>query len=218
MTNNQINYWRYKEDSRHNKVTEVETERHNRVAEAEIVRHNVVSEGEVYRHNVVTEGEIQRHNIESEALGRAQLDEVVRHNVRSEALETQRIQLGYAQVSLGYSQLQEARRSNIANEQIRGRANEITNAYNQGLLNLRGQEVAISNRAQQENVRHNQAMEYNSFLSATASQKQAEASILNAGANMQNADTNRRNSNTNLLNSIWSNANDSIDMIWSNLK
>lgn len=217
MTNNQINYWRYKEDSRHNKVSEVETERHNRVTEVETQRHNVVSEGEVLRHNVVTENETQRHNVRME-------NETERHNVESEILGEAQIRLGYANVNLGYAQLREQARSNLANEQIRSRANEITNSYNQGLLGLRRSELDVARQQQSETVRHNQAMESETvshnvamekigILNADASQEQARAAIINAGANQQNADTNQRNSYTTILNTIWSNTNRGIEVL-----
>lgn len=79
MTHNQIEYQNYKENVRHNKSAEEETNRHNVAGEVETKRHNIANETETNRHNVVVESqgwetvrETQRHNIQSEQIGMMQ--------------------------------------------------------------------------------------------------------------------------------------------------
>lgn len=57
-----------------------------------------------------------RRNAETERQGRQSLAEAARHNAATERLSDRQIALGYAQVGLGYSQLAETKRANLARE------------------------------------------------------------------------------------------------------
>lgn len=57
-----------------------------------------------------------RRNAETERQGRDSLAEAARHNAATERLTGRQIDLGYAQVGLGYSQLAETKRANTARE------------------------------------------------------------------------------------------------------
>lgn len=127
MTQNQINYWNYRETGRHNLATEGETNRHNVVTENETQRHNMVGERETERHNRATEGidlsklaETQRHNRASESLAGRGYDieeykarELARHNQAQEGLTG--VDLSIRQQSLG-----ETVRHNMAQESLTG--------------------------------------------------------------------------------------------------
>jgi len=82
MTSNQINYAKVVEDTRHNKVSEAETQRHNIAGE----QFNLSSLAEVARHNVATEQETTRHNVATEEFNLSSLAEVTRHNKASESI------------------------------------------------------------------------------------------------------------------------------------
>lgn len=127
MTANQINYQNLQELKRHNVSTEFEAVRSNVAREIENNRHNVVGEVETNRHNITGEYELNRHNVtwerETSLHNRISENETGRHNRASE-------NIGYAQVSLGYSQLAELARHNQRTEQL-------TNSYQTNDYNLR---------------------------------------------------------------------------------
>lgn len=85
MTANQISYWKYQEDKRHNQADESLTARD--VAEKE--RHNAQVESETYRSNVADETERRRNNI-------ASLEETHRANVAKETENKRSNTLGAA--------------------------------------------------------------------------------------------------------------------------
>lgn len=131
MTANQINYWKLQEDKRSNAAKEWETHRSNTTNEeltrrrdentlylgeanlAESKRHNLVGEQETNRSNLAREYETQRANLAREY-------ETSRTNLANEALkrrgQDQSYDLGLRNVSLGYSQLAETKRSNLEHE------------------------------------------------------------------------------------------------------
>jgi len=88
MTNNQIQYWKYQEDKRHN----LESESLGRDTLGETKRHNIADESvkwfsatEQKRHNVVSEGETERHNRADESVKWFTAQENQRHNLVYEA-------------------------------------------------------------------------------------------------------------------------------------
>lgn len=104
MTRNQIDYFKAKEEKRHNLAGEAETRRSNYAVEGETNRHNLATEAlqghanvinqahyermdaETKRSNLTKESETQRHNIVSERLQSAANAESVRHNKQNEAI------------------------------------------------------------------------------------------------------------------------------------
>lgn len=133
-----------------------EIERSNRVRERETLRGNIARENETYRANVASLDELSRHNMAMEARDAAQLrlsekqfNEAVRHN-------TQTIGLGYANVGLGYSQLTETARANVAreNENFRSNVARETETHRANVVS-----ETISGIRNRETNRHNLAME-----------------------------------------------------------
>jgi hypothetical protein len=143
MTANQINYQSLQEMKRHNVSTEFEAVRSNVTREIENNRHNVVGEVETNRHDIAGEYELNRHNVawenETSLHNRISERETGRHNRASEGI-------GYAQVSLGYSQLAELARHNQTTEQLQNSYQ--VNDYN--LRNysnmLRSEEISVDKR------------------------------------------------------------------------
>lgn len=77
MTQNQISYWKFKEDQRHNQAQEAaalaslnETVRSNKVKENETRRHNITYENETFRSNSARERETNRSNVAQEEQAR----------------------------------------------------------------------------------------------------------------------------------------------------
>nr|AVX53498.1 putative ORF1 [Marmot picobirnavirus] len=144
MTGNQIEYQKLLEQRRANRASETETSKHNRATEglgtstlSETSRHNRAMEGR----DLASYQESVRHNKASEAFNLANLSETSRHNQAQETFNVSnlaetaqhnRAQESQArnQLSLDYSKLSEAIRSNAANEDIRNAANQITKDYN----------------------------------------------------------------------------------------
>lgn len=126
MTNNQINYLNYQENSRSNQAKESETQRHNFVTEQETAQHNRLSEqvdlgklAEVHRSNVTAERETQRSNLAREELNRANLRETSRHNLQQEAIGAEKnavdkyiaqLQNAMRQAELSFNEKKEAQR------------------------------------------------------------------------------------------------------------
>lgn len=152
MTQNQINYWIYKESQRSNKAKEKETNRSNVARETETNRSNLATERETQRHNLATEVETVRSNVSREV-------ETNRHNVATEMLDKSRIEeqsrQNRAQMTLGYAQHYENVRHNLATEQ------NAKNTTMLGFANLAlGYENArIAADRNVETMRHNQSLE-----------------------------------------------------------
>lgn len=173
MTSNQINYWNYVENSRHNRAVEIETHRSNVTNERETNRSNLARESETSRHNLADEQIRTRANEITSEYNNRYLSELSRHNQATEGLEQQRIYSGYegyaasernaqraasaqyAGVNLGYAQLAETQRLN----------------------NLVTSETRRTNRAN-ESIRNKQA---------SAQMSQADSSQTNAATNRLNA-------------------------------
>jgi hypothetical protein len=129
------------ESQRHNRATEEQA----RVSLDEVVRHNLAGEklsrgslDESIRHNMATESEAARHNKVGESYNERSLRESQRHNIAQEGIGRSQVGASFANISLGYSQLGETSRANIARETENTRSN-----------------VA----REQENLRHNQSTE-----------------------------------------------------------
>lgn len=129
------------ESQRHNRATEIqarlsldETSRHNLAGEV-LTRGNL---DESIRHNQAVEKEASRHNKVGESYNERALSESRRHNVAQEAIGRSQVGASYANVNLGYSQLAETSRANVARETENTRSN-----------------IA----REDENQRHNQATE-----------------------------------------------------------
>lgn len=134
MTQNQIRYWE-----------SVETQRSNRAREKENTRHNTVSEKETSRHNLATENESARHNLRTEGQTDASIAESTRHNKATESNESNKVRLGYANLS-------ESRRHNMAGENLQSSSiseNRRHNMVSESISSLLGGET----------VRHNQETE-----------------------------------------------------------
>lgn len=152
MTPDQISYWNLRELERSNKMREFqnqqslnENKRHNVVSEQEINRHNLMSENLTYQSQLET----ARHNLVSENQNQQMLNETIRTHLANE-------EIGRQQVSLGYAQLAETKRNNIASlaEQERYHKDSIANQswYN---VNL----IANQQNTLNETKRHNQRVE-----------------------------------------------------------
>nr|AVX53526.1 putative ORF1 [Marmot picobirnavirus] len=160
MTQNQINYWKLQEDTRHNLAGEAETSRHNQKQEgidisnlAETSRHNVVSEQELGRHNRVAEGETVRHNRAQEGIDLSRLGETVRHNQAVEGTTR------YANVTGRLSQQEDARHNRVSesnqsysavSERIRSNADAALKEAQQRLADIDADWRAVQNA---ENLR-----------------------------------------------------------------
>lgn len=112
------------ETQRSNYAREFETNRSNIAKEIENVRSNKAREQETHRSNVANEEETKRANVERER-------ETSRHNIASEGNERLKAEAAmgraaaqFAQVGLGYANLNELNRSNLAREQETVRANK----------------------------------------------------------------------------------------------
>lgn len=148
MTKNQIDYWNYVEAKRHNRETERENERANLERERENRRSNKSKEGEIHRSNLASEAVKREANAINAHFNEVSLNEQQRRNLASELLTAQsqdieraRIKLGYAQaetslqsahiaagpsyaqVGLGYSNLAELNRHQLAVEEEQRRSN-----------------------------------------------------------------------------------------------
>lgn len=164
MTQNQIAYWSLEETKRANKVDEGERHRHNVASESEINRHNVATEYETNRHNVATElltsqsnSENVRHNQAQESIATFNAEENARANQEREAIQRSNIDLGYANVGLGYSQLAESSRHSMATEK-------------QQLL-----ELNETKEYHDETYQHWNAQDTNDFLKAGTSRQQSSS-------------------------------------------
>lgn len=99
MTKNQIEYQRNVETKRSNLAVETETARANREREKENFRSNTAREAETLRSNLAKEGENYRSNTARE-------DETRRNNM--------------VHAAIGWGNLGESKRTNLANELLKG--------------------------------------------------------------------------------------------------
>lgn len=180
MTQNQIAWFRAREEARHNVAVEAETQRSNRMNEQhardilrETNRNNIVVSNEVQRSNIARENEATRSNLAREV-------ENKRHNIANEGITLLVNQNNVAQQRyqtnmshrLGMSQLNETTRSHLANELI----------------------AAQSYRASvREQSRHNMATEALTRYSNTTQRNLANAQAVNysASANLSNVNAAR---------------------------
>lgn len=105
MTQNQIRFQEHKETQRHNLATEqlgtdqlAETKRYNTLFTGEQRRHNEATEAAQREANVINQQHLERADAENK-----------RHNLNTESISR-------ANVSLGYAQLGETSRHNVATE------------------------------------------------------------------------------------------------------
>lgn len=194
MTHNQIDYWKHREDARHNVATETETN----------------------RHNVRTEDETERHNRQTESVDLGKLNETVRHNKATEGLTGRDLDIKSQQLGLTSKQVQELQRHNLASEALAGNnlqyqyatLSEI-NRHNVAQEGLSGYDLNIKAASQQEAARHNVSTEQISKYSAV-SQAQVNESVaayndvrttwaqLESSANVKLTDAKRRQVNKEL--------------------
>lgn len=116
MTHNQIDFWNYKENARHNLATEAELSRHNQSVEGETNRHNVVTESNDTRQvavNEATVAETSRHNYVMEDIGY--------YNASNQALQAKAAYLN-AQASLANV---EVNRTNAESNRINAKASAV---------------------------------------------------------------------------------------------
>lgn len=114
------------ESQRHNRATEEQA----RVSLDETARHNLAGEqltrsslDESIRHNQAVELEAARHNKVGESYNERALKESGRHNLAQEQIGRSQVGASYANITLGYSQLDETNRSNVARETETNRSN-----------------------------------------------------------------------------------------------
>lgn len=148
MTQNQIAYFNWYENARHNRVVEQETGRHNTVTEQESQRHNVEDEGIRKKTNILTDEHYRRSDTETRL-----------NNMLNRGLE--------------YSRLNETRRSNLAKERETNRSNvaqeSLTKEKNELTRAQIAEDVRHNKAVETENVRHNMYSEDVSAFSAKSS-------------------------------------------------
>lgn len=212
MTRNQIEYWNYIENSRHNKAVEKEQEAHNRATRNEILRSNRARErltaqgnainalnnsqrnAETYRHNYATEvANLQSLDVERQRVGLGYYSS----NVGLEAAKVS-AGVGYANVGLGYANLGELNRHNMMQEGVAGR-NILTqekNAYT-NLLQAANQQRKLQleqrkwNEAQKGNVLADTTLKAQQLIQSQATvERMANQNVtdkVNASANLLGA-------------------------------
>lgn len=160
MTANNINYWGYRENQRHNLAMEdyykgslSETKRHNQATEA-------------------TANENVKVAWANNQLGWRQLDETVRHNKANESI-------GWANVDLGWANVNELKRHNMASESAQ--LLSISNQYSLGL-----QKQALANKEFEWQQIWDPVKYKNDSYRAEAATMQAEAAKKNADTNRMN--------------------------------
>lgn len=153
MTKNQIDYWNFVENKRHNQAMEL----YSSGTLNETKRSNLAREEETQRSNLARESETKRSNLANELLGTSRLQEDVRHNQTSEK-ETSRSNI---------AREFETNRSNVANEIETHRSNvarEVeTNRHNRADEEIRNDQNIINRehylRMDEETHRSNLANE-----------------------------------------------------------
>lgn len=146
MTHNQIEYWKLKETARSNKAQERETNRSNLAREFETERSNRANEALKAEGNVINQLHFERADAETARSNRARENEQARSNLAQEALkaesnqnerarvilgyDTNRTNTGIAQINaaVGYAQLAEQNRANLAREAETNRINTLNAA------------------------------------------------------------------------------------------
>lgn len=104
VTQTQVAYWNYKENQKHNRISEAEEQRSHLADEAERFLHNRETERETHRHYLASETETERADKANELIKTQQLSETVRSDYANEAINRERND--------------ETARSNRANEEI----------------------------------------------------------------------------------------------------
>lgn len=139
-------YYQYLESQRHNIASESETARSNLAREQEIHRSNLANEAEINRANLAREFETQRHNKSTEDLGYKQLSLGYSQLNELSKYHSQSIALGYSQLAeqnrAALAREAETRRSDLAKE----KETERTNRENES---IRKKSNAITDRANQ---------------------------------------------------------------------
>jgi len=159
MTNNQIQYQRYKEEARHNIETEAQGRASLDIKRSELeetVRSHKANEA----FNLGSLMEQIRHNKAGEALGYSQLQEAIRHNQVSEDIQYTdvlgRQQYQREQNAIAYDRSQWER-------EVRQESNRIQSSYNVQSLNLGRANLDESRRSniarESETWRHDTATE-----------------------------------------------------------
>lgn len=188
MTANNINYWGYRENQRHN----LAMEDYYQDSLAETKRHNVATETTANEQVKVAWANNQVAWANNQ-LGWSQLDETIRHNKASESIS-------WANVDLGWANVNETRRHNLATEQ-----NQLLATNLQFKTNMRGQDIQKDKLLLDEylgkaNLTNQAQNVYNSSLQAQAAQ--------------QNADTNSRNSWWGIVKDVGKSVSHVIDAAW----
>lgn len=132
MTKNQIEYFKLQEQKDYNakdinlrSLQHEENVRSNKEREKENLRSNQARENETHRSNVANENLTKIRDDRRHQVDLGNLNESIRSHKAQEAIGRSQVQVGWAQVGLGYSQLAEAQRSNKVNEGLRSREADI---------------------------------------------------------------------------------------------
>lgn len=195
MTQNQILYQRHLEDVRSHQANELETNRANVARETETHRNNVAIETETNRHNVVTENETHQHNYQSRLLQSRQLDIQAAHNREMENISKAQLAINER---LGYQNLEELKRSNRAQEELKRQQTRVTENYNKqqaqiAQYNAQTQRAYTQGQLEEQN-RHNLAQE---SLTAQQTNVQKQIADINATISRMNAETAARSTQIN---------------------
>lgn len=178
------------ESIRHNRAVEVrelaaltETSQHNRASEsiefsnaAERQRANLALENETRYAHRVGESETRRFHDQSLALSQRQLDELREYHSGSLGVQSRNIDLGYADLS-------ERQRANLASEQIRSSVNEEAVRHNITLESLQQQDVYTRERSQANQRRHDIAVESETKRANQVREAQGWTDTIVSGAN-----------------------------------
>lgn len=138
MTQTQVAYWNYKENQKHNRISEAEEQRSHLADETERSLHNRETERETHRHYLATETETERADRANELIKTQQLTETIRSDYANEAINRERNV--------------ETARSDLANEQINRSRNAETRRHD------RATEKTEADKAS-EIKRHNKRVE-----------------------------------------------------------
>lgn len=168
MTRNQIAYHEHLEQSRHNQVSEKETERHNRATEKlsnkqMTLNYNLGMSNlaETKRSNLAREAETNRHNLVVEAQTNRDLD----IKSRNSDISLYQAQIQDKMASIAAFNASENARSNKANEQLKSEAN------------------AEQHRS---NIEHENVARFNAITSAGKAENERKIAQQNADTNLGN--------------------------------
>nr|QQM99844.1 putative ORF1 [Picobirnavirus sp.] len=185
MTQNQIAYFKAKQEQLHWERSDKENIRHNYMTEQLTQQSNLFtkehyerSDSETARHNVAAEDisrteaethrlnlyETVRHNQQSEQLGWANFGETVRHNRASENIGYANVQVGMANVGATLAGIEESIRHNQASE----RQGWTKIGYERDYNKARTKEIQIQNEA---NVVNDNAIRQQNAKTETAEQE-----------------------------------------------